>query len=250
MSVDLARHVPPALRSGIRRVASRAGLAISRHPFPRRVVRLANLVGVTTILDIGANSGQYAALMRESGFPGGLVSVEPLSGPFGDLRRRSRDDRSWSALRVAVGDREGEVEINIAGNAGASSSVLDMLPVHEQAAPDSRYQGKEVVRMTTLDALSADLRLPLRHTLVKIDVPGYEAQVLAGAAESLSSITAVQVELTLVELYAGQRLMDDVVETLTDRGFTLWALEPGFSDPRTGRLLQCDGLFVREESIP
>ncbi|MEU5695936.1 FkbM family methyltransferase [Actinosynnema sp. NPDC020468] len=243
--MDLARHVPPAVRARIRKAATRAGIAITRNPFPHRLVRLTGLLGVTTVLDVGANSGQYAALLRESGYTGALVSCEPLAAPFADLRQACARDRLWSAHRVALGEREGEVRINVAANQGASSSVLDMLPAHAGAAPEARFTGVETARMTTVDKLVGELRLPAERTLLKVDVQGYEAHVLAGAQRSLKSLAAVQLELSLVELYQGQLLMDELVDALAGHDFALWGLEPGFSDPRTGRMLQCDGVFVR-----
>ena len=81
-------------------------------------------------------------------------------------------------------------------------------------------------------------------TLLKIDTQGYEDEVLAGAGDLIGEFAAVQLELSFVELYTGQRLFDDFYDHMRSRGYRLHILEPGFSDP-SGRMLQCDGLFVR-----
>ena len=66
-------------------------------------------------------------------------------------------------------------------------------------------------------------------------------------APVIDDVAAVQLELSFVELYEGQELFDDGVATMRDHGLELWTLDPGISDAE-GRLLQCDGVFVRPTS--
>ena len=87
------------------------------------------------------------------------------------------------------------------------------------------------------------------RTLLKIDTQGYEAPVLDGAGDLLSRFAAVSLELSFVPLYEGQQLYDQLTGRLRDAGFTLYCLDAGFGDPRTGRMLQCDGLFVRSDLV-
>jgi hypothetical protein len=58
-------------------------------------------------------------------------------------------------------------------------------------------------------------------------------------------VRGIQIELSLVPLYESQRLWRECLERLEEEGFVLWALQPAFVDPATGRVLQCDGLFFR-----
>jgi hypothetical protein len=69
--------------------------------------------------------------------------------------------------------------------------------------------------------------------------------VLDGAAQTLSRFAGVRTEMSLVPLYEGQALMPDIVSCLDERGFDLWFVERGFTDPRTRRMLQLDGVFFR-----
>ena len=87
------------------------------------------------------------------------------------------------------------------------------------------------------------------RTLLKVDTQGFEAQVLDGAGPLLGRLAAISLELSFVPLYEGQQLFDDLVTRLRDAGYVLYALEAGFGDRRTGRMLQCDGLFVRAERV-
>jgi FkbM family methyltransferase len=151
-------------------------------------------------------------------------------------------DPQWEPRRLALADRDGEAELHLAGNAEASSSLLEMRPEHVRVAPEARYVGAERVPLARLDAVA----LPAASALMlKLDVQGAEAAVLAGAAETLRRVRAVECELSLVELYAGQAMFDDLLAELRVHGLTLWALRPALADPGTGRLLQLDALFVR-----
>lgn len=245
---DLARRLPPGLRTTLRRTVNRFGLDIVRDPFPRRIARLCALLGVADVFDVGANAGQYATFLRDAGYRGTIVSFEPLAQPARALGARAARDPRWLVEQVALGARPGQVSVHVAGNS-YSSSVLPMLDAHLAAAPESHYVGAESATMSTVDDMVARHQPVLRRTLLKIDVQGYEWEVLTGAAGTLPSVAAVQVELSLVPLYSGQRLMADIVDRLTDAGLELWSLEPGFRDPRDGRMLQCDGVFVRAASI-
>ena len=84
------------------------------------------------------------------------------------------------------------------------------------------------------------------NILLKIDVQGFEREVLKGAEKILPIITAVQLELSLTELYVGETLFDFYIDLFNKMGFVLWDIQPGFRDPKTGRLLQFDGTFIKK----
>jgi FkbM family methyltransferase len=161
-----------------------------------------------------------------------------------ELARAAENDASWVvAERCAIGDQEGEVELNIAGNS-ESSSVLEMHSTHEKAAPKSAYVAREKVQVRTLDSIAAKYMEPNERCFLKVDTQGYEDRVLAGATATLQRACVVQLELSLIELYAEQKLMPHMIEMMRERGFSLWALLPVFADPESGRILQMDGIFA------
>jgi hypothetical protein len=104
--------------------------------------------------------------------------------------------------------------------------------------------------VTTVAELARELIFDPDRTLLKIDTQGYEAPVLDGAGPLVGTLAAISLELSFVPLYAGQQLFDDLVARLRDAGYVLYAIEGGFGDRRTGRMLQCDGLFVRADRVP
>jgi FkbM family methyltransferase len=240
------RDAREQLKVAVRSTLHKRNLDLVKDPFPRRIAASLSFFDIDTVIDVGANVGQYGASLRASGFGGRIVSCEPLSDAVVRLQRRAAKDASWTAIRTAVGASPGTLEINVSANS-YSSSVLPMTSAHTGAAPGSEYVGAESVPVTTIVDLVAAQGIDPERTWLKIDTQGYEAQVLAGAGPLLGSFAAVQLELSFVPLYDGQALFDELVGRLNEAGLTMFGLDAGFSDPRTGRTLQCDGVFVRAD---
>jgi FkbM family methyltransferase len=203
---------------------------------------------INLVLDVGANTGQFVSELRRNGYRGRILSFEPLSSAHELLCLQARSDPNWTiAERTAIGAETGSIEIHVSGNS-VSSSILDLLPRHTEAAPQSTYIGTETVPIHRLD----DLYKPsdADRVLLKIDVQGYERQVLEGAQSILSTSQAVMSEMSLMGLYEGQILARELWDLLTSRGFEIWSLEPSFRHPETGRTFQVDGMFVRSSPSP
>ena len=197
------------------------------------------------ILDVGANAGQFVTEIRSGGYMGNVVSFEPLSSARSALQKAREGDLKWEVYpRCALGDKDGEIEINIAGNS-QSSSVLPMLDSHLSAAPHTAYVGKEKVSLLTLDGVAPTYIEKYQNPFLKIDTQGFEWAVLDGATNILPQMRGVLLELSLVPLYEGQHLWEDLVLRMRQEGFTLWAIQPMFTDPHNGRTLQFDGIFFR-----
>lgn len=240
------------IKSLIRKLARKSGLEISRFdpiqsPGARYAAQLVHH-GIDTILDVGANGGGYGSFLREIGYDGRIISFEPSSAAHDALCARAAGDPMWHVMSpMALGNENGHVELNIAGNS-ASSSILAMGALHARAAPGSQYVGSEVVQIRRLADISHDAIRDARSLMLKVDTQGLELPVLKGAAELLSKIRGVHVELSLVELYAGQESYLEVSRWLLERDFQLWNLIPGFVDSESGRLLQFDGVYFRTSS--
>lgn len=234
----------------VRVAAQRVGLDVNRFPQcspDYRVVRLILRSRVDVVLDVGANRGQYGTMLRRFGYRGRIVSFEPLHEPLRTLRRRAAADALWKVFPYALGDRNGTVHVNVAGNGGASSSVLPMLSRHAAACPESRYVDVQEAEQFRLDAIWPQVAGPEERVFLKLDVQGYEGAVLEGAADRVGQCTGLQMEVSCVPLYEGGLLLEDALEIAQRRyGMTLAALVPGFSDNRTGQMLQCDAVFLRD----
>jgi hypothetical protein len=121
-----------------------------------------------------------------------------------------------------------------------------MMDLHAQAAPQSGYVGVQRVPLRRLDTLTLPVLGGARGIFLKIDTQGYEMPVLEGAEQLLGRVRGVQLELSLAPLYDDQVLYRPLIDWLETRGFGLWGVIPGFVDPRSGRMLQMDGVFFRD----
>ena len=253
MSADRERRrprwTPPhQLGAAIQAVLRRGGYEVQIFPAgdDRRLARLLRARGITLVLDVGANAGQYATRLRRLGYRDRMISFEPLDGPFSELERAAKRDPLWEVRPLALGDTDGDDVINVAGNT-QSSSILPMLGRHVESAPDSRYIGTQRVSVKRLTSLWTDLDAPRhrRRIWLKLDVQGYEPRVLRGAEAIFDDIDTVQAEMSIVPLYEGNVSWREVDDWFRARDFRLVGLEPAFEDPVTGELLAVDGIFAR-----
>jgi len=178
--------------------------------------------------------------------------LEPLSSAYSRLKAISKKDQLWEiAPQTAIGNQEGEIIINIAGNS-YSSSALPMLDAHWESAPESAYSGSETVKLSRLDTIAKDyIKSETKSIFLKIDVQGLEKQVLEGATAILPSILplvkGIKLELSLVPLYEGQVLFKEMIDIVEKLGYELYGIEPGFTAEKTGRMLQMDGIFFKPD---
>lgn len=238
------------IRQMIRKLLRKAGYDIFRLDLlPNPMVRWKKrfeFYHIDLVLDVGANTGQFAQYLRNGvGYSGRIISFEPLGGAFRVLRETAAGDPRWAVMNCALGETAANAEINVAGNS-FSSSLLPMLPAHDNSAPESTYIGREWIQVKTLDSLFETFVRPSDHIYLKIDTQGYESHVLRGAENSLARIDTIQLEMSFVPLYQGQLLFPDMHALLQSYGYTLVDIEPEFSDPRTRELLQVNGLFHRK----
>lgn len=215
----------------------------SAHPDARRK-RLMELAKIELVFDVGANDGQYASELRESGYKGRIISFEPLPAVFAVLAARAASDPNWMTCNYALGERAGEHTIFIAGNS-YSSSLLKMLPAHEEAAPESKYIGEQQIVVKTLDEIYPELAGNATSVWLKADTQGFESKVIAGAVKSLPHINLVQLEISLTPLYDGALGILEMFSMMAGLGYSVVGIDPGFCHEQTGHLLQVDATFER-----
>ena len=237
------------MKALIQKIVNLTGYQIRKFPDPpdldiQRRMMLIEHFEINKILDVGANQGQYASSIRKFGFQGEIISFEPMKEAFSLLQELARQDPGLTAVNYALGDTEAKTTINVAGNS-ISSSILEMLPAHIDAAPHSTYIDKEEITIKTLDSVFFDYCRPEDNIFLKMDTQGFEKNVLDGATETLEYIKGIQVEMSLVPLYRGGILFDEMKAYLKGKGFDLYSLENGFWHVGSGRLLCVDGIFFK-----
>jgi FkbM family methyltransferase len=202
---------------------------------------------IDTVLDVGANIGQYAQFLRTLKYKGRIVSFEPSNEAHMRLQKAAALDSLWAvAPRMALGDHDGIVQLNVASNNGASSSILPMLDIVQVSAPGVRCIDREQVPLHRLDDKANPFLTEARNLFLKIDVEGYELQVLSGAQETLRRAVGIQLELSFVPLYDGQTLFPGLVEYVSKRDFHICGIIPRFVNAFSGHLLAADVIFFRK----
>jgi len=205
----------------------------------------AQSLSIHTILDIGANIGNFAYTVRPL-FPTAMIySFEPLPDQFAELQRNMAGVERFCAFNLGIGEQNIELMIHRSQHA-PSSSFLTMDDLHRRSFPTSAPVTEEVpVKVVQLDSLQGkmDLAAPL---LAKIDVQGYELHVLRGGEQTLRQAKVLIIETSFRSLYEGGPLFADVFEIVTSWGFTYQGSVDTLEDPTSGILLQEDSLFVQQ----
>jgi FkbM family methyltransferase len=181
--------------------------------------QLMEVAASSAVIGVGANTGQFASWVRDTGFEGEIISFEPQPEEHAALVSAAETDPARTiAPRCAPGAANGTAQIHVAGNS-LSSSLLEMLDLHSANATMSAY---------------AD----------SIDTQGSEAEVLGGATTTLPKIAADHAELSLAPLYDGQALASEIFALFGAAGLELTAVNEYFN---TGdcQIAQTDGGFTR-----
>jgi FkbM family methyltransferase len=197
-----------------------------------------------TVIDVGANVGQFTVTARKS-WPAAVIhAFEPHPACYRRLARNVSRLAPVHLYETALGDQPGNFRFFL--NAFThSSSVLQLGEAHLSNFPHAREIEIIYVPMTTLDLAfgSAELAAPI---LLKIDVQGNDHAVLRGGLGLLARIQWVVIELSFETLYHGESLFSDVVRWMDDHGFAFHRPVGVLESPRTGVILQADALFVRK----
>ena len=212
---------------------------------PARLACLLERQRIDAVIDVGANRGQYGAMLRRAGHAGPIVSFEPLAEPHGTLVRAAEGDPLWRvAPPLALGDRTGHVRIEVSAESDMSS-ILPQAPMLHTISPSSAVTERRLVPTGRLDDQGALLDPAWRRLHLKIDVQGYEPLVLDGAAGLMERIATLQLELALEPVYLGETGWREMVDRLATAGFRLALVLPGYFERKLGRMLQFDGVFIR-----
>lgn len=235
------------LENYVNSALSRVGLKLQRRhafrdPFDI-MLHKASLKNVRTILDVGANVGQYGLELRRHGWKGQIVSFEPLPEAHKALLKHSQSDDLWDcAPRAAIGSAAGTTTINLAANS-VSSSLLPANDEFVKAAPQSMHISSVDINVATLDSMIQP-HWPKQFGL-KVDTQGYDKEVLIGAEQTLKHTEVVQVEVSLAPVYDGGATPADIFQFLAQRNFRAISVCECFSDLANQEALQVDVTFLR-----
>lgn len=204
--------------------------------------RVLQKLGCRTVVDIGANCGQFALVARYC-FPDAVIfSFEPLQRPARIFRKVFAADENVKLHGAAIGPEAGNVTIHVSRR-DDSSSLLPITSLQNQIFPGTQELCTATIKLGRLeDFVSADEIKP--PALLKLDVQGFELSALKGCESLLQHFAYVYAECSFMELYKGQALADEVIAWLREHGFVLNGVYNMAYD-RNGKAVQADFLFGR-----
>ncbi len=233
----------------VRKLANQLGIEITRFNSKgsdrARLSRFLLSRQVNLVFDVGANVGQYGKELRALGYGGRIVSFEPVESAHLRLKKVAARDANWVvAPRTAIGSEEGVICINVCANS-VFSSVFRGTHLLGRMDANAQVAHEEQVPLVTLNSMAPQYIERDDVAFLKIDVQGFEYEVLHGADKILSSLCGVQLELSLLPLYQGEKPFRFMLDFMESKRFELHSLASVFADETTGREIQLDAIFVR-----
>lgn len=231
-----ARKLAAALTSAPGRRALRLGVAPAIEHIP-----LLRTLNPAVVVDVGANRGQFALAARRAAPGARIICFEPGRRAHEILERVTSDDPRVRRVRAALAREPGELALQVTAE-DDSSSILAVGGTQAELF-GTRVVAEETVPAGPLDQFvgAEELTPP---ALLKIDVQGFEHDVLLGAASLLPRFRWIYVESSFVELYLGQMLAPELIVFLAQAGFDLAGVFNQVEAAGIGAV-QADFLFAR-----
>jgi FkbM family methyltransferase len=212
---------------------------------PITLRRFFSAYSIDCVFDIGANAGQYAAMLRDRvGYTGELVSFEPIPALAGMLRARAQNEAKWTIEECAISGADGSAVFHVAR--GDQFSSLNSPKIDEF---DLSRDGAEVVDDITVKLMRLETaisrhksRLGFRKLFVKLDTQGHDFEILRNAISVFPEIVGIQSELAVKRLYENSPPYNEVIAFLESNGFALTAFVPN-NIGHFPFLIETDGIF-------
>lgn len=199
---------------------------------------------IETVIDIGANIGQFANGIRKLLPNAKILSFEPLPSCYQQLVTSTQEDPNLKAFNLALGDETGKIKI-YQNEFSPSSSLLPLAELHKTTFPFAQDVLELDVEIVRLDDISLTLELS-EPILIKLDVQGFEDRVIEGGISVFSRASIIIIELSIVPLYEGQHLFDKIYQKLISLGFLYYGNLDQAADG-DGNILYVDSIFVKDK---
>lgn len=201
-------------------------------------------LNIKTVIDIGANVGQFAGKIHKILPEAKVYSFEPLNDCYSKLVSYLKHIPGSKAFNCALGDVDNcNVEMH-RSRSSPSSSLLKMAKLHKESFPSTDGEIIEEISVRRLDGIAGELNVE-GNLLIKIDVQGFEDKVIAGGPKTISMAEVIIIESGVEQLYEGQSSFDNVIDSMRKLGFTFKGCWDQMKSPIDGRVLSCDLIFMR-----
>jgi FkbM family methyltransferase len=208
----------------IERLADRCGYIIipkwrsESFPLATRLRQLFIHHRIETVIDVGANEGQYHDFLRDRvGFDGRIESFEPTPALVERLLEKARGDRDWKIHPVALGSSEDTLQFNL-----MQKTVLNSFrtPASGSSIFGNVMVGTTAVPVRMLDSVFGNHN-GLERTYLKLDTQGFDLEVLKGAPRVVSRIPALQIEVSMMPLYEKVPNYREAIDAFAAHGFAV-----------------------------
>lgn len=199
-------------------------------------------------IDVGAHTGRMAARIRKVFTNARVYAFEPASGPGSVLRERAERDPGIVPVPIALGSASGESTIYETSNPHYSSLLRPAASAVHDTAGAAAVVDRSRVQVSRLDDWAARTGVE-RVDLMKLDVQGYELEVLRGAGRLLDSVRAVYAEAHLTPAYEGAASYSEIDLYLRRHGLTVHQVHELMTRGDDLQTVQLDALWIREELL-
>lgn len=235
-SVEMRVQVRRLLRKSVRKTGFRRQIAPT-------FVDVMTRLNIDTVLDVGANDGDFGREIRDEGYTGRIISFEPNPLAFARLSKNVASDSLWDAFQLGIGDEQGLLWLSVSNDDVFSSfkSITD-LGARSYHAKTLQSVEVEVVR---LDSFLSQRPHLLQSCYLKIDTQGFEMEVLRGVGADLSRMKAVQAEIGLVKTYNNEADWLDMMLWMRSNGFEVATAVCNSALTEEAQVREFDFVFVQ-----
>ena len=205
-------------------------------------------MSIKTIIDVGANTGQFARSMIAHFPEARFLCFEPLPEPYATLQAWANErPNRVQIFNLAIGEQDGEAQMYFHRDFSPSSSLLANTATGEKMFPVTKNQERVTVKLLTLDHALRNAKLE-DNVLIKLDVQGYEDRVLEGGKEVFGKAVACILEISLDNLYEGQADFRELYARLDQMNYR-YAGNLNQIHAEDGHVIYFDAVFVRRDAI-
>ena len=203
---------------------------------------------INTVIDVGANIGQYGLYLKKNGFKGRIISFEPIRETFLKLEEVAKNYPNWDVFNCALGEKEEKKKMHIAGKSG-ETDFSSFLSPNSRAFEDFSIRSTESLNeilIKVLGNLVDELGIDSKSKIhLKMDTQGYDLNVFKGAGSILNFVVSMQSEISFVPVYDGMPSFVDSLKCFTEKGFKVSGIYPVSRSKDKLYLVESDAILVK-----
>lgn len=198
---------------------------------------------INTVLDIGANIGEFTIIFHEHFPKAKIYAFEPLPDCFSRLRKRTKDVDNIKVFNLGLGSKDGVLKIN-KSSWHPASSFRKMGELHKKNYPHSSDSIDIDVRINKLDDVLNENDLS-NDIFIKIDVQGFEDEVIKGGINTFRKAKVIVIESSFQQLYENEPMFSGIYALLQPLGFEFRGSLKQSINKNDDSFLQGDCIFFK-----